>query len=83
MTLLKKIISPKNLENALNILSKQRKDYSAPADIWDMRYNWSSYKQQIITQIQTGIFNFDPVMQYEAKNEICYKFGNLGSKLSL
>jgi hypothetical protein len=66
MTLLKKIISPKNLENALNILSKQRKDYSAPADIWDLRYNWSSYKQQIITQIQTNIFNFDPVTQYKA-----------------
>ena len=73
MTLLKKIISSQNLENAFNILCKQRKDYSAHADIWDMRYNWSSYKQQIITQIQAGIFDFDPVTQYEAKNEICYK----------
>jgi RNA-directed DNA polymerase len=73
MTLLKKIISSQNLENAFNILCKQRKDYSAYADIWDLRYNWSSYKQQIITQIKAGIFEFDPVTQYEAKNEICYK----------
>lgn len=73
MNLLGKIISPKNLEFAFNILCKQRKNYSANADIWDLRYNWSSYKQQIITQIQAGIFAFDPVTQYEAKNEICYK----------
>ena len=39
MTLLEKIISPKNLENAFNILCKQRKEYSAHADIWDLRYN--------------------------------------------
>jgi hypothetical protein len=39
MNLLKKIISSQNLENAFNILCKQRKDYSAHADIWDLRYN--------------------------------------------
>jgi hypothetical protein len=39
MTLLKKIISSQNLENAFNIFCKQRKDYSAQADIWDLRYN--------------------------------------------
>ena len=39
MTLLEKIISSQNLENAFNILCKQRKDYSAYADIWDLRYN--------------------------------------------
>jgi RNA-directed DNA polymerase len=73
MALLQKIISSQNLENAFNILSKQRKDYSAYADIWDLRYNWLSYKKQINTQIQAGTFDFDPVTQYEAKNEICYK----------
>jgi hypothetical protein len=46
MTLLEKIISIQNLENAFNILCKQRKDYSAYADIWDLRYNWSSYKHR-------------------------------------
>jgi hypothetical protein len=51
MILLGKIISSQNLENAFNILCKQLKDYSAHADIWDLRYNWQSYKQQIITQI--------------------------------
>ena len=39
MTLLEKIISPQNLENAFNILSKQRKDYSVYPDIWDLRHN--------------------------------------------
>jgi hypothetical protein len=39
MTLLEKIISPKNFDNAFKILCKQRKDYSAHADIWDLRYN--------------------------------------------
>jgi RNA-directed DNA polymerase len=73
MTLLEKIISPKNLENAFNILCKQRKDYNAHADIWDLRYNWLDYKKQIITQIQAGIFHFDPVTQYTANNEVCYK----------
>jgi hypothetical protein len=73
MTILEKIISPKNLENAFNILGKQCQDYSAYADIWDLRYNWQSYKQQIITQIKTGIFDFDPVTQYTVNNEICYK----------
>jgi hypothetical protein len=52
MTLLKKIISPKKLKDAFNILSKQRKDYSAYADIWALRYNWLNYKKQIITQIK-------------------------------
>jgi RNA-directed DNA polymerase len=73
MTLLEKIISLQNLDNAFNILSRQRKYYSAHDDIWDLRYNRSSYKQQIITKIKVGIFHFDPVMEYEAKNEICYK----------
>ena len=67
MELIEKIISPKNLENAFNILCKQRKDYSAHADIWDMRYNWSSYKKQIITQIKAGTFDFDAVTKYESK----------------
>jgi hypothetical protein len=57
MTLLEKIISPKNLENAFNILCKQRKDYSA-YDIWDLRYNCLKYKQQIILQIKTSVFLF-------------------------
>jgi hypothetical protein len=61
------------LENAFNILSKQRKDYSSYAGIWDLRYNWQSCKQQIITQIKTGIFDINPVTQYTANNEICYK----------
>jgi hypothetical protein len=43
MTLPEKIISPKKLENAFNVL---------------LRYNWQRYKQQIITQIETGIFDF-------------------------
>lgn len=73
MELIEKIISPKNLENAFNILCKQRKNYSAYADIWDLRYNWPNYKQKIITQIKAGIYVFDPVTQYEAENEICYK----------
>jgi hypothetical protein len=73
MTLLKKIISPKNLENTFNVLYKQRKDYSGYADIWDLRYNWPNYKQKIITQIKAGIFAFDSVTQYKTKNEICYK----------
>jgi hypothetical protein len=67
MTLLKKIILSQNLENAFNILCKQRKDYSAHADIWDLRYNWRNYKQKIITQIKAGIYVFDSVTQYEAK----------------
>ena len=73
MTLLEKIISPKNLENAFNILCKQRKDYSAYDDIWDLRYNCLKYKQQIILQIKTSVFYFDPVTQYIVKNEVCYK----------
>ncbi len=39
MTLLKKIISPKNMRNAFNVLCKQRKDYIAYADVWDLRYS--------------------------------------------
>jgi RNA-directed DNA polymerase len=73
MTLLEKIILLKNLENVFNILCKQRKDYNAHADICDLRYNWLDYKKQIITQIKTGIFHFDPVTQFTANNEICYK----------
>jgi RNA-directed DNA polymerase len=73
MTLLGKIISPKNLENAFNILCSQHKNYSGYADIWDLRYNWPNYKQKIITQIKAGIYDFDSVTQYNAKNEICYK----------
>ncbi len=73
MTILEKIISPKNLENAFNILGEKYKDYCAYEDIWDLRYNWQSYKQQIITQIKTGIFNFDPVTHYTVNNEISYK----------
>jgi RNA-directed DNA polymerase len=61
------------LENAFNILCKQRKNYSAYADIWDLRYNWPNYKHKIITQIKAGIYVFYPVTQYEAENKICYK----------
>ncbi len=39
MTSLEKIISPTKLENAFNILCKERKDYSAYADIWKLRYS--------------------------------------------
>jgi hypothetical protein len=56
MTLLEKIISSQNLENAFNILCKQGKDFSAHADIWELRYNWPSCKQRIITQIKAGNF---------------------------
>ena len=73
MTLLEKIISPQNLEDAFNILCKQRKHYGAYADIWDLRYNCLKYKQQIILQIKTGNFYFDSVTQYILKNEISYK----------
>jgi hypothetical protein len=61
MILLGKIISSQNLENAFNILFKQRKFYNAHADIWDLRSNWQSYKQQIITQFKVNIFVFDSV----------------------
>jgi len=72
--MLKEIISKQNLENAYSILCKQRKNYSAYADIWDLRHNWLIYKKDIKTQITAGTYNFDPVTQYTDKNkEICYK----------
>ena len=72
--MLKEIISKQNLENAYSILCKQRKNYSAYADIWDLRHNWPIYKKDIKTQIIAGTYNFDPVTQYTDKNqEICYK----------
>ncbi len=72
--MLKEIISKQNLENAYSILCKQRKNYSAYADIWDLRHNWPIYKKDIKTQITAGTYNFDPVTQYTDKNkEICYK----------
>ena len=72
--MLKEIISEPCLENAYSILCKQRKNYSAYADIWNLRHNWLIYKKDIKTQITAGIYNFDPVTEYTAKNkEICYK----------
>ena len=72
--MLKEIISERCLEKAYNILCKQRKNYSAYSDIWDLRHNWPIYKKDIKTQITAGTYNFDPVTEYTAKNkEICYK----------
>ena len=72
--MLKEIISKRYLENAYSILCKQRENYSAYADIWDLRDNWPIYKKDIKTQLQTGTYNFDPVTEYTDKNqEICYK----------
>ena len=41
MTLLKKIISSHNLENAFYVLCKQRNEHIAHADNWDLRYNYT------------------------------------------
>ena len=62
--MLKEIISKQNLENAYSILCKQRKNYSAYADIWDLRHKWPIYKKDIKTQITAGTYNFNPVTQY-------------------
>ena len=72
--MLKEIISERCLEKAYSLVSKQRKNYSAYADIWDLRHNWPIYKKDIKTQITAGTYNFDPVAEYTDKNqEICYK----------
>ena len=72
--MLKEIISERCLEKAYGTLCKQCENYSAYANIWDLRHNWPIYKEDIKDQIKVGTYSFDPVTEYTDKNQkICYK----------
>lgn len=49
------------LDTAWNWLCQTRKRAPADADIWDMRFHWSSRQAALLAQLQTGAYRLSPM----------------------
>ena len=54
----------KQLDEAYTWICCRRNRYSANADVWDLRFNWPDMKMEIIRQLNTNTYDFDPVSTF-------------------
>jgi hypothetical protein len=65
MTVFPPQITINNLEAAFQWICELRKDYSPNSDIWFLRRDWHHIKDEMLAQINTGIYQFSPLNRYE------------------
>lgn len=68
--LMEQIASCAVMDEAYEWLCRTRIDYSANADIWDLRKNWSLIQPQLQRQLLTGEFQFSVQTQHRFSDEI-------------
>ena len=68
--LMEQVASCGVMDEAYEWLCQTRINYSANADIWDLRKNWSLVQPQLQRQLLIGEFQFSVQTQYRFSDEI-------------
>lgn len=69
MYLIQHIASDKILDQAFQWLCEQREDYSSHNDVWELRRNWPSIKQQLILELLRGEYQFSFLKQVRLSHQ--------------
>lgn len=65
MTVFPPLITINDLEAAFQWICELRKDYSPNSDIWGLRRDWHHIKDEMLSQINAGTYQFSPLSRYE------------------
>ena len=55
------LISKELIDASFSWLCKQRKHFPVNSDVWDVRFHWNKIKPQLIDEITSNTFNFQPL----------------------
>ena len=62
-SLIQHIAADAVLEEAYDWLCERRKDYSAEADVWDLRRRWGEVKPHVQETLLAGEYEFSPLTE--------------------
>ena len=57
------LVSIKLIDEAFRWLCKQRKHFSDNSDVWGVRFHWNKIKPQLIDELVSNTFNFQPLQK--------------------
>lgn len=64
----KHVFTEASLDTAYSWLCKQRANFPANADIWHLRFHWRTIKPQLIDDLTSNRFNFQPLQKITKPN---------------
>jgi RNA-directed DNA polymerase len=61
--MLNELVNPALIDTAFTWLSKQRKHFPPNSDIWDLCFHWKTLKPQLIGDLTSNRFTFQPLQE--------------------
>ena len=78
--LINDLINNALIDTSFNWLCKQRKHFPVSSDIWHCRYHWHIIKPQILTDLVSNKFNFQPLQKViKSSGEVIHLWTSIDS----
>jgi hypothetical protein len=61
--MINELVNTDLLNESFSWLCKQRKHFPANSDVWDVRFHWNKIKPQLIDELISNTFNFQPLQK--------------------
>jgi RNA-directed DNA polymerase len=66
--MINELVNTDLIDEAYVWLCKQRKHFPVNSDVWDCRFHWSTVKTQLINDLTSNRFNFQPLQKVTKSN---------------
>jgi retron-type reverse transcriptase len=74
------LISKELIDESFSWLCKQRKHFPVNSDVWDVRFHWNKIKPQLIDELVSNTFNFQPLQKVtKSSGEVIHLWTSIDS----
>ena len=74
------LVSTKLINESFSWLCKQRKHFPDNSDVWDVRFHWNKIKPQLIDELVSNTFNFQPLQKVtKSSGEVIHLWTSIDS----
>ena len=78
--MINELINTKLLNESFRWLCKQRKHFPDNSDVWDVRFHWNKIKPQLIDELVSNTFNFQPLQKVtKSSGEVIHLWTSIDS----
>ena len=68
------------IDESFDWLCKQRKHFPDNSDVWDVRFHWDKIKAQLIDELISNKFNFQPLQKVtKSSSEVIHLWTSIDS----
>jgi RNA-directed DNA polymerase len=78
--MINELTNTKLLDESFSWLCKQRKHFPVNSDVWDVRFHWNTIKPQLIDDLMSNQFNFQPLQKItKSSGEVIHLWTSIDS----